>query len=65
MSKREAQNDVCSLDDFMGIFGLNSIKSTHNIRVKLRSNHTGWRLAACFPALLHMGGTWVSSCLTW
>jgi hypothetical protein len=65
MPKRAAHNDMCSLDNFLGIYGLNSTKSTDNTRRKLRYTHTGWRLAACFPALLHLGGTWVSSCLMW
>eukprot|EP00961_Rhodomonas_salina_P146665 1974800-Rhodomonas_salina.2 len=65
MPKRGAQNDVCSSDNFSGVYGLNSTNSTDNTRFKLRSNHPGWRLTACFSALLQLGGTRVSSCLTW
>jgi hypothetical protein len=65
MHKRGAQNYVCSSNNFPGVYGLNSTSSTDNIRFKLRSNHPGWRLTACFSALLQLGGTRVSSCLTW
>jgi hypothetical protein len=63
--KREAQNCVCSLDKFLGNYGLNSTNSTDNTRFKLRYDYVGRQLAACFSTLLHLGGTWVSSCLTW
>jgi hypothetical protein len=65
MSKREAPNDMCSFDSYHGIYGLNSTNSADNTHFKLGSNRTGWRLAACFPALLHLGGACVSLCLTW
>jgi hypothetical protein len=42
MPKRGAQNDVCSSNNFMGIYGLNSTNSTDNTRFKLRSTHPGW-----------------------
>jgi hypothetical protein len=41
MPKRGAQNDVCSSDNFPGVYGLNSTNSTDNTRFKLRSNHPG------------------------
>jgi hypothetical protein len=53
MSKREAQNDMCSLDNFLGIYGhIKSTNSTDNIRFKL---NTGWRLGACFPGSPTLG----------
>jgi hypothetical protein len=36
MPKRGAQNDVCSSNNFMGIYGLHSTNSTDNTRFKLR-----------------------------
>jgi hypothetical protein len=57
MPECSAQNDVCSLDDFLVIYGLNSANSTDNTRFELMSNHTERRLSACFAAVLHLGGT--------
>jgi hypothetical protein len=50
MSKREAQNGVCSLNNFMGMNGLNSTNSIDSTRFKVVSKQTGWRLAAFIPA---------------
>jgi hypothetical protein len=55
MPKRGAKNDVCSSYNFAGIYGLNSTNDTDNTRFKLKSNHPGWQLTACFSALLQLG----------
>jgi hypothetical protein len=46
MFNSEGENDVCILDNFQGMYGLNSTNSTDNTRFKLGSNHTGWQQAA-------------------
>jgi hypothetical protein len=52
MPKRGAGNDVCSYDNFLGIYGLNSTNSIDNTRFRvmclavycllLGSPHIGW-----------------------
>jgi hypothetical protein len=40
LPERGAQNDVFSLDNFLGIYGLNSTNYTNNTRFKLWSSRT-------------------------
>jgi hypothetical protein len=55
---------VYSFGSFPKIYGLYSTNPIDNTRFKLKSNHKSeTRLTACLPALIHLGGTCVSSCL--